>query len=127
MSTLVDSSVWIDYFRGTGQPAVVDVLIEENLLVANDLILAELIPALHLRRQRRLIALLREVKRFPIVIDWDDITKMQITCIRNGINGVGIPDLIITQNAIQNDLRLLSADKHFDLMSNYLPLSLYED
>ena len=127
MSTLVDSSVWIDYFRGTGQPAVVDVLIEDNLIVANDLILAELIPALHLRRQRRLIALLREVKRFPIVIDWDDITKMQITCMRNGINGVGIPDLLIAQNAIQNDLRLLSADKHFDLMSNYLPLSLYED
>lgn len=125
MSTLVDSSIWIDYFRGAGQPAVVDLLIEENVVVANDLILAELIPALHLRRQKRLIALLREVKRYPIAIDWDDITSMQIMCMRNGIHGVGIPDLIIAQNAIQHDLHLLASDKHFDLMSKYIPLSLH--
>ncbi|MDA1043788.1 MAG: PIN domain-containing protein [Verrucomicrobia bacterium] len=122
---LVDSSIWIDYFRGQGQPDVVDLLIEDNLVVANDLILAELIPALHLHKQKRLIALLREVKRHPIRIDWDDITQMQITCMRNGVNGVGIPDLIIAQNAIQNDLHLLCSDKHFDLMSKYVPLSLY--
>lgn len=126
MSTLIDSSIWIDYFRGAGRTETVDLLIEENLVVSNDLVLAELIPALHLRRQKRLITLLRQVKRSPIVIDWEDITTMQITCIRNGVNGVGIPDLIIAQNAIQNDLRLLSSDKHFELMSRYVPLSLHE-
>jgi hypothetical protein len=123
---LIDSSIWIDYFRGAGRTETVDLLIEENLVVSNDLVLAELIPALHLRRQKRLITLLRQVKRSPIVIDWEDITTMQITCIRNGVNGVGIPDLIIAQNAIQNDLRLLSSDKHFELMSRYVPLSLHE-
>jgi len=126
VSTLIDSSIWIDYFRGAGRTETVDLLIEENLVVSNDLVLAELIPALHLRRQKRLITLLRQVKRSPIVIDWEDITTMQITCIRNGVNGVGIPDLIIAQNAIQNDLRLLSSDKHFELMSRYVPLSLHE-
>ena len=100
-------------------------MIEENLVITNDLILAELVPALKLRRQKRLIALLRELKRFPIEIDWDDITQMQIMCIRNRINGVGIPDLIIAQNAIQNDLRLLSCDKHFDKISALAPLSIY--
>ena len=125
MSVLVGSSVWIDYFRGMGEPDVIDLLIEENLIVTNDLILTELVPALHVRRQNRLIALLREVERYPIQIDWDDITQMQITCISNGVNGIGIPDLIITQNAIQNDLHLLSSDKHFDLVSKYMPLSIY--
>ena len=125
MSVLIDSSVWIDYFRGMGEPDVIDLLIEENLIVTNDLILTELVPALHVRKQNRLIALLREVKRYPMQIDWDDITQMQITCISNGVNGIGIPDLIITQNAIQNDLHLLSSDKHFDSISNYIPLSIY--
>jgi predicted nucleic acid-binding protein len=126
MSTLVDSSIWIDYFRGAGQTEMVDLLIEENLIVTNDLLLAELIPALHLRRQKRLITLLRQIKRNPVEIDWEDIISMQITCVRNGINGVGIPDLIIAQNAIQNDLHLLTSDKHFELLSKHVPLSLHE-
>ena len=125
MNVLIDSSVWIDYFRGTGEPDLVDPLIEENLIVTNDLILTELVPALHVRKQKRLVALLRAIKRYPIEIDWDDITQMQITCMGKGINGIGIPDLIITQNAIQNDLHLLSSDRHFDSISTYVPLSIY--
>ena len=126
MNVLVDSSVWIDYFRGTGQPDVLDYLIDENFVVTNDLILTELVPALHVRRQKSLISLLGEIKRYPVDIDWDDLRQMQITCICNGINGVGIPDLIITQNVIQNDLHLLSADGHFVSISKHVPLSLYE-
>ena len=125
MSVLIDSSVWIDYFRVLGEPDVIDLLIEENLIVTNDLILTELVPALHVRRQSRLISLLREIKRYPIQIDWDDITQMQTTGISNSLNGIGIPDLIITQNAIQNDLHLLSSDKQFDSISKYMPLSSY--
>ena len=125
MSVLVDSSAWTDYFRGAGEADTIDLLIEENLIVTNDLILAELVPALRIQKQRRLIALLREVKRYPVQIDWDDIEQMQITCMRNGINGIGIPDLMIAQNAIQNNLHLLARDKHFDLMSEHMPLFVY--
>lgn len=126
MNVLVDSSIWIDYFRGTGRSNVLDYLVDENLVVTNDLILTELIPALHVRRQKRLIALLGEVKRYPVDIDWGDIRQMQITCISNGINGIGIPDLIIAQNVIQNDLQLLARDGHFASISQHVPLSLYE-
>ena len=125
MSVLVDTSIWINYFRGSGHLEVVDLLIEENLVVTNDLILAELIPFLHLHKQRHLIALLKEIKRHPISIDWEDINQMQITCLQNGINGIGIPDLIIVQNAIQNHLHLLTYDKHFTLMSKLMPLPMY--
>ena len=51
MSVLVDSSIWVEYFRGSADDGRLDFLIEENLVVVNQLILAELIPALHLRRQ----------------------------------------------------------------------------
>ena len=125
MSILVDSSVWVDYFRDAGQADVLELLIEENLVVTNDLILAELIPLLNLHKEFALILLLREIKRQPITLDWDEIIQIQTECLRNGINGVGIPDLMIAQNATQGGLKLLSNDKHFALIAQYTSLELY--
>jgi len=125
MSVLVDSSIWIEFFRGSDNDARLDFLIEENLVVINDLILAELIPALHLRRQRKLITLMREVSCPPLNLDWDDLIKMQITCLRHGVNKVGLPDLMIAQHAIQNGIELYTRDKHFKLIAQYVPLSLH--
>jgi predicted nucleic acid-binding protein len=126
MSVLIDTSVWIDYFRDTKHADAVDVLIEDNLIVTNQLILAELIPPLHVSKKKNLITLLKELKQCSIAIDWDDIVQMQILCIKNGINGVGIPDLIIAQNAIQYGMTLLSVDKHFTLIAEHTPLVLYQ-
>ncbi len=125
MSILVDSSVWIDYFQDIGQADALEFLIEEDLVVSNDLILAELIPLLNIHKKKNLIELLREIKRQPMSIDWDEIIQLQTLCFTKGINGVGIPDLIIVQNAIQGELKLLSNDKHFSLLSKHLSLELY--
>jgi predicted nucleic acid-binding protein len=125
MSVLVDSSIWIEYFRGPADAGRLDFLIEENLVVVNDLILAELIPALHLRRQRKLIGLMREIVCPPLEVDWDDLIQMQIACLKNGVNKVGIPDLMIAQHAIQNHLELYTRDKHFKLIARHVPLALH--
>ncbi|OGV62655.1 MAG: twitching motility protein PilT [Lentisphaerae bacterium RIFOXYC12_FULL_60_16] len=124
MKVLVDSSVWVAYFRGTGNLSTVDLLIEENLVVTNDLILAELTPPLFVRGERKLITLLKNIECSPLVIDWEEIINLQVICIRNGINKVGLPDLIIAQNAMQNDLALFSLDKHFALLSKRVPLNI---
>jgi predicted nucleic acid-binding protein len=125
MSVLVDSSVWIDYFRDRGEADALELLIEENLVVTNDLILAELIPPLKLQKRKQVIALLREVKRQPVVIDWEAIIEFQTVCLANGINGIGIPDLIIAQNALQGGLKLMANDRHFRLLSKHIGLELY--
>ncbi len=125
MSVLVDSSVWIGYLRNAGQADTLDLLIEENLIVINDLILSELIPPLTIRNEKKLISLLHEIKKQPMNIDWDGIIHLQIICLKNGINGVGIPDLIIAQNAIQGRLKLLSGDKHFLLIAKHTALDIF--
>ena len=125
MSVLVDSSIWIAYFRGSMNDERLGFLIEENLVVVNDLILAELIPALHVRRQRKLIGLMREIICPPLQLDWADLIQMQIACLKHGINKVGIPDLVIAQHAIQNHLELYTRDKHFKLIAQHVPLSLH--
>lgn len=55
MQVLVDSSVWIDYFRTGESSSHLDMLIDENLIVTNDIILAELIPFLKMKKQYKLI------------------------------------------------------------------------
>lgn len=125
MSVLVDTSIWVEYFRGATNDGKLDFLIKENLVVVNDLILAELIPALHLRRQRKLIGLMQEISSPPLEIDWHDLIQMQIVCLKHGINKVGIPDLMIAQHAIQNHLDLYTRDKHFMLIAQHAPLTLH--
>ena len=125
MSVLIDSSVWVEYFGDAGLADTVDLLIEENLVTTNELVLAELIPFLEIARKKALISLLREIKRQPMEIDWEGVVSLQTVCLRNGINGVGIPDLLIVQNALQGNLKLLSRDKHFSLISRHIPIELY--
>jgi predicted nucleic acid-binding protein len=125
MKVLVDSSVWVAYFRGDGDLRRLDWLIEEGLLVTNDLILAELVPPLLLRAERRLVGLLEIIERIPLTPDWAAIIQLQVTCLRHGINKVGIPDLLIAQHAMQNDLELFSLDKHFALLGRHVALHLH--
>ena len=116
MTVLVDTSAWIDYFRGGTDSSRLDVLIEEDLIVTNDLLLAELVPFLKVRNQRKLIELLSSVRRLPLEIDWREIIELQTRCLRQGLNGIGIPDLIIAQNAKQHGCEVFSLDGHFVLL-----------
>ncbi|WMJ08478.1 PIN domain-containing protein [Nitrosomonas sp. sh817] len=126
MAVLVDTSVWIDYFRSGQQSAELSYLIDENVIVTNDLILTELIPFLKLKNQMRVIELLREIKRLPMQIDWDDIIESQWQCLKSGSNGIGIPDLIIAQNAKVNHCEVFSLDKHFQMLTQVITIKLYQ-
>ncbi|NOX18985.1 MAG: PIN domain-containing protein [Chlorobi bacterium] len=124
MRILVDSSVWIDYFRSGKNSGELDSFIEQNLICTNDLILTELVPFLKAKKKTRIIHLLKSVIKIPLEINWDTIIKYQTVCIEKGINNVGIPDLIILENVIRNDLVLYSLDKHFRLLNENFKFKL---
>lgn len=125
MDVLVDSSVWIDYFRSGAKAEHLDFLIDENLLVTNDLILAELLPFLKLKKQSGIISLMQRIRRIPLQINWAEIIEFQVLCLKAGANGMGIPDLIIAQNAKGFGCRIYSLDKHFNLLANILKFQVY--
>lgn len=125
MSVLVDSSIWIEYFRGNAGDDRLDWLIDEGLVATNDLILAELLPPLIVQKQSKLAALLREIPLVPLTLDWPSIVDDQILCLRNGINKIGIPDLIIAQNSKQHGLALYTRDRHFRLIAQHSGLVLF--
>jgi len=126
MPILVDTSVWIEYFRhGEGVDAL-DSLIDRDLVVTNDLILVELLPSIRIRGQHELASLLCEVSKLDIDIDWERIASYQYECLSKGINGLGVPDLIIAQNSKQNRCPIYTLDKHFKLMRDVIGFQLFE-
>jgi hypothetical protein len=116
---LVDSSVWIQYFRFGGIEKL-DRLLEEDLVCTNDLILSELGPSLIVQNKVEIWESLRALNRIPLRIDWDLIRGYQILNMKNGINKIGIPDLIIVQQVIEEKLSIFTFDKHFKLMNSFL-------
>ncbi len=126
MQVLVDTSAWIDYFKSGTSSKDLDYLIDNDLVSTNDLILTELIPTLRLRNQNSIIKAITEVSKFPLSIDWQEIQVFQFSCLKAGINGIGIPDLIIAQNARQNNGYIFSLDKHFELIKDVLNIEIYE-
>ena len=129
MDVLVDTSVWISFFKGRKDEAKVcealDYLLAGDEVVVNDVILSELLPPIVVRKERRVEACLKSVRKIDLMTDWDDIRRMQVVCIANGINKVGIPDLMIAQQSIQNGHPVFSLDGHFRQMAKKLPLKLW--
>ena len=122
---LADSSVWISYFK-KGEPSVLDRLIQEDLVCTNEIILTDLVPILIKQNKTSTAESLLALEKMPLNIDWEIIRGYQLSNLKNGINRVGIPDLFILQQVIDQKLTLYSYDKHFKLMQNYLSFELFE-
>ena len=125
-SVLVDSSVWIEYFK-SGGGGKLDRLIEEDLACVNELILTELVPAATLKNETDILEGLQALSMIPLTIDWEIVRDYQLMNLQNGINRVGIPDLIILQQVIDQKITLFSFDKHFRLMQAYLNFELMSE
>ncbi len=123
---LVDSSVWVDYFRGGEQSNQLQLLIELDLICTNEVILSELIPILQHRKNTELIESLNALKCLPYTIFWEGIRALQLLNLQNGINKVGLPDLMIAQHCIDENIELWSFDKHFRLMAEHTSLKLLD-
>ncbi|HQO10503.1 MAG TPA: PIN domain-containing protein [Clostridiales bacterium] len=126
MKVLVDTSVWIDFFRDGKNSGKLDLLIDENLIVTNDLILTELIPYLRLKKQNKVIGLLTEISKNEMNINWKQITDFQTLCLQKGYNGIGIPDLVIAQNALQNDCGIFTLDNHFEMIASIINIKVFK-
>ncbi len=121
---LVDSSVWIDFFRNGNE--ILEKLIVEDIICTNELILTELLPSLTLTNEKGVVEAMLAVPCFELNIDWDIIRKYQILNLENGINKIGIPDLIILEQVIEKNLTLFTLDKHFKLMQTQFQFKLLE-
>ncbi len=122
---LVDSSVWISYFRTNKHKKDIEYLLDEKLVITNELILVEVIPALKLHNKLKLISVLENIEKLPLNINWKDIRNTKVNFLKQGVSGIGIVDMIIAQNAVDNNADIFSEDKHFKHLQKVLNFSLY--
>ncbi|MBV8211247.1 MAG: PIN domain nuclease [Burkholderiaceae bacterium] len=124
---LVDSSVWIDYFRGaaTQQTSKLDALLGVELLAIGDLILIEVLQGFSsdrdFERARRLLETL-----VPIEIGGQDIA---LRAARNhralrkiGLAPGGTIDTLIATRCIASGHTLLHSDRDFEPFEKHLGL-----
>lgn len=109
---LVDSCIWIDFLGRNLKKDLIERISEDYIICINDAILSEVLPHLIHRKENRAADLLASQINVPLSISWPDIISLQVRMIKAGINKVGILDLIILQNAIQNRCAISSVDKH---------------
>ncbi|MDA0196440.1 MAG: PIN domain-containing protein [Bacteroidetes bacterium] len=122
---LIDSSVWIKYFKEGDRK--LETLISEDLISTNELILTEIVPVLLKQKQEELVDLLMTIDCIPLKINWMLLRQYQLINLNNGINKVGIPDLIILQQVIETKVSFFSLDDHFRLMNKHLIFDLVSD
>ena len=124
---LVDSSVWIDYFRGTPSPQadLLDSLLGVEALLTGDLILAEVLQG---------FASEADFKQAKALLESFDVVPLagRDVCIQAALNfralrrkGVTVRktiDTIIATCCIQNGYELLHDDRDFDAYATHLGL-----
>ena len=123
---LVDTSAWIEYFKGNQKYAFLKELIYTNTICINDIILTELLPSMIHKKEKALSKLITHIRKYSLLIDWQEIRNFQVLNLKQGNNHIGISDIIIAQNCMQNQLKLITNDQHFLAMSKYVPLELYK-
>jgi predicted nucleic acid-binding protein len=126
VNNLIDSSAWIEFFKGNQKFFFINELINANAICINDIILSELLPSIIHKKEHALADLLRNVKNLNLNINWQEIREIQILNLKHGNSNIGIPDIIIVQNCLQNDLRIIAQDRHFIAMEKYIELKVYK-
>lgn len=124
---LVDSSVWIDYFRGTVTPETerLDALLGSELLVVGDLILAEVLQGFSSERD------FNQARKLLTALDVVTLggPEIAIQAARNfrtlRARGVTIRktiDTLIATRCIESDYALLFSDRDFEPFVEHLGL-----
>lgn len=124
---LVDSSVWIDYFRGIAAPqaAKLDSLLGTELIATGDLILTEVLQGFVIDRDfnqaRKLLSslVIVDLARQSIAIK----AAENFRALRSlGISVRKTIDTVIATHCIENRLLLLYSDRDFDPFVAHLGL-----
>lgn len=123
---LVDTSAWIDYFRGQ-EPlhGMVAALLEENRICCLGLILAELLQGAKGEKER--LALRDFPDIFPFVEDsvalWIKAGELSAQ-LRSRGKTLGLADCFIAVAAKEREVSVLTNDRHFDWLSEAVGVTL---
>jgi predicted nucleic acid-binding protein len=124
---LVDSSVWVDYFRGKGtaQTGLLDGLLDSEELSIGDLVFIEVLQGCKVDREfnevRRLLGRLQ-----LIALSGPDVVVEAAKNYRKlralGVTVRGTVDVVLATRCIVSGHQLLHSDRDFDAFEKHLGL-----
>jgi predicted nucleic acid-binding protein len=126
--TLVDSSVWIDYFRGVASPETdkLDILLGTEALMTGDLIVAEVLQGFSAESDFNVARNLMTTRLNVVsLVDPDNAIQAARNYRHLRAQGVTIRktiDTLIATYCIENAVPLLFSDRDFKPFVDYLGL-----
>ena len=126
---LVDTSVWIDYFRGCISPQTdrLHTLLDEERIATGDLILTELLQGFRTKTQ------ITAAQQILFRLEYYDLAGKTVALKaaenyrflrKKGVTVRKTIDVIIGTFCIERNITLLHGDRDFDPMVHYLGLTV---
>ncbi len=124
---LVDTSVWIDYFKGQNGYIVnlMDAILTKNSIYVPKVVIAELMQGCKSEKE---ISVVEEFLDAFYIIDnsedtWMKAGKLSFSMKKQG-KTVNLIDCYISVIASENDCAVFTLDKHFDDIKNFIKIKL---
>jgi predicted nucleic acid-binding protein len=126
---VVDTSAWIDYFRGIIVPhtEILDAELQKNMIITGDLIIVELLQGFKTKRAYE------RAKKLIERLEYRDLAGRAIA-LKSAENfrllrskGVTVRktiEVIIATFCVENGFQIIHNDRDFDPMEKYLGLSV---
>lgn len=125
---LVDTSAWIEFFRKK-EPwySAISVLMDDKRICCSGIILAELIQGAKSERELEVLRDFRHVFEFlnESTDLWQAAGELSNTLQRKG-KSVGLSDCYLAASAKAHKAKILTLDKHFDVIKGAAGIGLYE-
>jgi predicted nucleic acid-binding protein len=124
---LIDTSAWIEFFRKKNEPIfnVVAGCLRDQKAVGSGIICLELLRGTKSLKELTVIDELFSVIAVvdPLPETYRLAGQLGYSLAKKGIT-LGVVDLLIAQLAIENGLKLLTLDNHFNVIHKYSKLEL---
>lgn len=125
---LIDTSIWIEYFRDRSSPFVplVQSLIAADEAAYNGIILAELLQGCQNNREKQRISSSFKILHYS---EFDFSTWETSGHLSQKMRGKGynlpLLDCLIAANALKHHFAVFTLDKHFEFIAQFFPLRLF--
>lgn len=128
--TLLDSSAWVEFLRGTGSLVHLQVrgLIEEGseLVTVGPVAMEVLAGSRNLGDREAIVALLASCRGLSLdeTLDWEAAAGIYLNCRGAGVTPRKMVDCLIAAMAIRCDVPVLAQDRDYALIAEHTPLKL---
>jgi hypothetical protein len=122
---LVDTTVWVHFFRGTKDPLKERLagLIADDRACATEIVLFEILRGA--RTQKEYSMLLKDFSALPsLPLDaktWQTAWETAFLCRRRGLN-IPAVDTLIASVAMRHGATLMHSDRHYELLCRHTAL-----